>query len=100
MRRFARTFPFSKPRAHLWQGLYHWLNGRPRRAHKAWQAAIVEAERLNMPYERGLAHYQIGRHLYADDPARQEHLIHAEGVFTQLETAYDLERVQDALKEA
>ncbi len=50
-----------------------------------------------MPYEQGLAHYEIGRHLAVDDPARQAHLARAAEIFGQLEAAYDLRRVHEAL---
>jgi len=50
-----------------------------------------------MPYEQGLAHYEIGRHLPFDDPARQDHLSQARVVFTRLEANYDLRRAQQEL---
>ena len=99
MQRFAKVFLFGRPRAYLWQGWYHWLCGKARKACKAWQVAIVEAERLEMPYERGLAHYQIGRHLDAGDPTRREHLTRAAEIFASLETAYDLARVRAMLQQ-
>jgi hypothetical protein len=34
-----------------------------------------------MPYERGLAHYQIGRHLESSDPQRAAHLDEARQLF-------------------
>jgi hypothetical protein len=50
-----------------------------------------------MPYDLGLAHYEIGRHLPVSDPTKQEHLRHAEQIFSQLGAAWDLERAQNTL---
>ncbi len=52
-----------------------------------------------MPYEQGLAHYEIGRHLAVDDPIRREQLTQACEIFARLEATYDLERAQAALNE-
>lgn len=94
---FARVFPIAKPRAWLWQGAYEWLVNRRGKAHKLWQRSLDQAERLNMPYDLGLAHYEIGRHLPVSDPTKQEHLRHAEQIFSQLGAAWDLERAQNTL---
>ena len=97
LRKFARIFPIGQPRALLCQGRYEWLSGRPRKAHKTWQKSLAQATRLEMPYEQGLAHYEIGRHLPLDDPAQREHLKNARKIFTKLEARYDLIRTQHAL---
>ncbi len=93
-RKFTRVFPIGRPWFWLCQGLYEWLAGQPGRAHQAWQKSLIEAERLAMPYEQGLAHYEIGRHLVTADPARQMHLNYACDIFAQLEASYDLARAQ------
>ncbi len=97
LRKFARVFPIGQPRAWLWQGLYDWLAGKPDKAHRAWYKSLVVAERLAMPYEQGLAHYEIGRHLTPNDPARQAHLKRAREIFTRLEATYDLMCTQTVL---
>jgi class 3 adenylate cyclase/tetratricopeptide (TPR) repeat protein len=94
----ARVFPSSQPRAWLWQGVYDWIAGKPSKAYKAWHKSLAAAERLGMPYEEGLAHYEIGRHLPAGDSARREHLTRACEIFTRLEATYDLARAQEALQ--
>jgi tetratricopeptide (TPR) repeat protein len=98
LRRFARRFPIGQPRAWSHQGWADWLAGRPQRAHKAWQKSLSAAERLSMPYEQGLAHYEIGRHLDAQDPARRTHLTRACEILSQLGAAYELARAQVALR--
>jgi len=95
---FARVFPIGQPRAWLWHGLYEWLAGQPRQAMKAWRKTLAAAERLAMPYDQGLAHYEIGRH--ATGPERQEHLARARALFAQLGAAYDLARAEAAAKQA
>jgi class 3 adenylate cyclase/tetratricopeptide (TPR) repeat protein len=96
-RSFARVFPIGRPRALLWGGLYEWLAGKPARAQKAWQESLAMAQSLEMAYDEALAHYEIGRHTEAGDPARQEHLAHAGEIFDRLGAAYDLARAQEAL---
>jgi hypothetical protein len=99
LRKYARAFPAGQPRAWLWYGLYIWLSGQPAKAQRAWQKSLVLAERLAMPYEQGLARYEIGRHLALDDPARRVHLARAAEIFSQISAAYDLSRAQQALAE-
>jgi hypothetical protein len=98
LHRYARTFPIGQPRAWLAQGLYEWLRGRPAQAHKAWHKSMGAAERLAMPYDRALAHYEIGRHLDPAATARQFHLSRAHETFTQLNAAYDLARTNEAMQ--
>jgi len=91
---YKRVFPIGQPRAWLYQGQYDWLAGKQRKAHKAWRKSLEAAQRLAMPYEQGLTHYQIGRHLPADHTARQAHLSRAVELFTKLEATYYLERAE------
>jgi hypothetical protein len=37
-----------------------------------------------MPYEQGLSHYELGRHLKGDDPARAVHLTRSCELFEEL----------------
>jgi len=50
-----------------------------------------------MPCERGRAHYQIGRHLPARDPARQAHLTRAGDIFADIGALQELAQVQAAI---
>ncbi|MBI1878215.1 MAG: hypothetical protein HYR94_08320 [Chloroflexi bacterium] len=97
LRQYARAFPIGQARAWLWQGLYHWLSGQPARAYSAWQKSLAAAERLTMPYEQALALYEMGRHLPAAEPKRRAYLSRAAEGFEQLDAAYDLARVRQAL---
>ena len=99
LRRYARRYPIGRPRAWLYQGWYDWLSGKARKARKAWRKSLAEAQASAMPYEEGLAHYEIGRHLPAGDPARQEHLSCAVEIFTRLGAAYNLTRANEVLRD-
>lgn len=91
---YARVFPIGLPRAYLWQASFEWLSGRPHLARQLWAKSLTAARRLGMPYAEGLAHYELGRHLPPDDPARTEHLDRAAEIFGQLGATYDLQRIQ------
>ncbi len=96
LRDFAKVFPIGRPRARLYQGRMRWLSGRARPAQRCWHKSLTLATKLDMPYEQGLAHYEIGRHLLEGDPDRQTHLARAGEIFERLGAAYDLARVQQA----
>jgi hypothetical protein len=56
-----------------------------------------------MPYERGLAHLEIGQHLPASGAsltAREQHLAQAWGIFIKLGASPDLARVEQAVQAA
>lgn len=97
--RYAWSYPIGRPQTWLWRGLYHWLSGQPQRAQITWQRALAEAQRLRMPYDQALAHYEIGRHLAAGDPNRLAHLSQAADIFAGLEAGFDLARVRAALED-
>ena len=98
LHKFARVFPIGRTRAWLWKGLYFWLAGKGSKAMGAWQKGLAAARKLEMPYDEGLLHYEIGRHLDAPDPARKEHLARACEIFERLGASYDLERAQARLE--
>ena len=92
LHRYASVFPIGQPRAWLWQGRYEWLAGSARQAQAAWQKSLAAGERLAMPYEQGLTHYEIGRH--AAGAERQLPLAQAIEIFTRLGAAYDADRAR------
>ncbi len=96
LERFARLFRMARPMLLLRQGNDAWLRGHRAAATRAWHRCLVEAERLTMPYERALAHYEIGRHAPPDDPIRQRSLQEAIAGFGSLGAAYDLQSARDA----
>ncbi len=92
-------FLIGRPRAWLFQGVYERLTGRLAKAHTSWARSLAAAARLAMPYDQGLAHYEMGQHLATDDPARQRHLTSACTLFSRINASYDLARAQDALQQ-
>ncbi|MGH2592281.1 MAG: AAA family ATPase [Anaerolineae bacterium] len=95
-RHYARIYTIGRPRAWLLQGWYDWLSGDRRRAAQAWRKSLSVAGQLDMPYEEGRAHYEIGRHLDARDPARAQHLSWAGEVFDRIGAVYEAARAQAA----
>jgi hypothetical protein len=82
LQHFARTYPIAQPRSWLWWGLYHWLDHKPAQARWAWRKSLVAAQKLAMPYDEALAHYEFGRH--ATGAEREMNLAHANEIFDQL----------------
>jgi hypothetical protein len=57
----------------------------------------MAAHQLHMPYEQGLAHYEIGRHLPSSHPQQQEHLQQALTLFARVGALSALARTQEIL---
>jgi class 3 adenylate cyclase/tetratricopeptide (TPR) repeat protein len=93
LRRYAGVFPVGRPRTALLAGRHDWLRSRRDAAMQSWDRAIQLAEGLSMPYEQGLAHYEIARHLEPTDPARANHLAVSRDLFSGLHASRDLARV-------
>lgn len=87
LRKFARTYPIAKARALLWQGLYDWLNGKPRSAQKNWQKSLAAAQKMSMPYDEALVYGEMGRHAAGSE--RDLNLAHANEIFGRLGVALD-----------
>jgi tetratricopeptide (TPR) repeat protein len=94
---FAKMHPVGHPLAWLYQGLAHWLAGKARKARRCWSESLAAAERLAMPYEQGLAHYELGRWAEYSDPQRREHLSRAAELFQQTAAKHDLTLAEKAL---
>jgi hypothetical protein len=90
--RFGRVFRIGQPRALLLVGLHRWLSGRPGAAHRAWNRSLELGESLDLSYDQGMAHYEIGRHLAVDDPYRHEHLAQAVEIFGKTEADFALKQ--------
>lgn len=93
--RFALIFPLARPITLIYLGQEAWLRGRRRLAQRRWQRALSIARRMEMPYEQGYAHLQIGRHLTGVE--RHTHLKAAAAIFARLGAAYDLGIVEGLL---
>ena len=95
LRAFAKVFPASRPHVYRVEGWHAWQQRRHDKARHYWMRAIAEADRFNKIYEKGLAHYDIGRF----DPRGAGHLQRALEIFERLGLEYH-ERRTRALIEA
>lgn len=97
LRTYTFLFPIGAPGLQLCSGLRHWLAGKPAPARVAWRRSLSAAQRLGMPYEEGLAWYELGRH--AEGATRQEALSQAIEIFTHLGATYELGQAEAAAAE-
>ena len=96
-RRFAKIFPFGKAQAQLWRGRYLHLAGKPAKARAAWERCIEASEALSTPYERGRAHYEMGRVLPRGDLDRRRHLDQALALLEPLAAMWEVQRIRKLL---
>jgi tetratricopeptide (TPR) repeat protein len=89
LHQFARTYPIARSRSLLWQGLYDWLNGNPRSAHKNWQKSLAAAQKMSMPYDEALAYREIWRHAIGVE--RETNLARANEIFERLGVLLDVD---------
>ena len=78
--KYASFFPVGKPAFLLYKGRLVWLMGSRAKAQELWLRACSTAESLGMPAYEALAHREIGQHLPAEDPSREEHLRRAQAI--------------------
>ncbi|HKZ84965.1 MAG TPA: AAA family ATPase [Anaerolineae bacterium] len=96
LRTFARTFPIGRPALLRLQGVYAWLDGKPKEAMQAWQKSLTEAERLSMPHSQARAHYEIARRTSGAD--REHHAARAVEIFERLGMVHDLALARALMK--
>lgn len=89
LHKFARTYPIARARSLLWQGLYDWLDGKPRSAQKNWQKSLSAAQKMSMPYDEALVYREIGRHAAGSE--RDLNLARANEIFGRLGVALTVE---------
>jgi class 3 adenylate cyclase/tetratricopeptide (TPR) repeat protein len=96
MGKFAGVFPLGVPRLKVYQGWFHWLDGKPERARTQWETALADAERLNMPYEQARALMCLGQHILSGEEKARA-LKDALELFNRLEVQYEAERIKTLL---
>lgn len=94
LHRYAGVFPIGRPRHAILAGSQSWLLGKRGDALRSWRRGLTIATDLSMPYEQGLAHYEIGRHLDVADAEREAHLRAAREIFNGLGAARLLEMLE------
>ena len=91
VRRFALIYPIGRPRAWLCRGRYHLLSGDRRAAARAWLRCITEADRLDMPYEAGLAYLALAQ-ASGDSAPVAPYATRAAAILDDLGVVYDVPR--------
>jgi tetratricopeptide (TPR) repeat protein len=94
---YGRVFPFAKPAALLWSGVYHFMCGRQLRGLRMLHEAAQRAEALAMPYEQGRAYLEMGLRLRVDDVQGRRLLRRAREIFARIGAGMDLARVEAEL---
>ncbi len=94
LHKFSRVFPIGLPRELMYSGTRSWLDGEKDKAYQTWKKSLDEAIQRKMPYDQGMIHFEIGRHLEAGDPTRKVHLDRALEIFGELKAGADLARVR------
>jgi hypothetical protein len=94
LRKFAQIFPIALPRAWAWWGWFQYLAQRRGPARRSWRLALQHAERLNMQYEQGLIHREIGRRATIGTNLREVHLQRADEIFARLGAIDDRSRLK------
>ncbi|MFN2160368.1 MAG: hypothetical protein ACK2TW_10485 [Anaerolineales bacterium] len=100
---FARLFPFAMTQSWLCRGRYEWLIGKKDNALQSWSKSLSYATEMDVRYQQGLAHYEIGSHLAAgeigpDGSGASAHLQRAYQIFAALDAVYDLNRTITGLE--
>jgi hypothetical protein len=98
LRRYALVFPIGGPAAWRYHGRLTWQEGKTQTALRAWRRSLVEAQRLEMPYDEGLAHAELGLRLPPTDSRRRDHLVRGIAILARLGARADLERVISAAR--
>jgi class 3 adenylate cyclase/tetratricopeptide (TPR) repeat protein len=86
---FTLPFPIAKARLNLLLGRYYALTGKTSAVLPALRKSLEEAERLNLPYDRALAHLELSKHV-ADAAEQEKHREAARVLFAETGAAYEL----------
>jgi len=84
-RRFRQSYPLSESRLMVWEGLYQQVRGKPKQAKKLWQAALLAAQKRQMPYDEALAYFYMDK--YGDKSLLQK----AATLFQEIGALWDYE---------
>ena len=93
MRGFARVLPFARPKYWLFRGRAERLQGRTKRARRAFDKGLALAERSGFTWDEGLLHLELARMLDLADPERALHLAEAAHAFEKVGSRHDLDRM-------
>jgi len=85
--------PLHSPKAIRLQGTYEWLNGQPATAQKWWTRSLATAERMDLKFDAGKIHLEMGRQL-----GERTHLEKAEAIFEEIGAELDLAKARELLR--
>jgi len=88
---FGKIYPVARPRAALLRGQYLMLNDKQNLAHSCFRRSLTTARTLQMPYEEGLALYELGKASKSYHEATR-YIQHALKNFELVGAAYDVGR--------
>ena len=91
--RSAKVKRLFLPEAIRLQGNYQWLRRKPSFAKKCWERSLGLAEEMDMRYELGMTHLEMGRRL-----KDRGHLEQAEKIFADIGAEFDLAQTRKLLK--
>jgi tetratricopeptide (TPR) repeat protein len=97
LKRYGGVFPIGRPRAATLEGRRQWLAGNRRAAIRSWQRALTLARDLDMDYEEGLAHLELGRRQESASGDRATHLGAAIELFGRLDAGRALRAASAAV---
>lgn len=81
------------PKAMRLRGTYEWLCSKPAAAQKWWQKSLIEAERMNLKYDIGMIHLEMGQRL-----GEREHLEQAVAIFAAIGADMDLAKARELMQ--
>lgn len=88
-----KAFLPGAPEAMLLQGRYEWLRGKPTAAQKWWNKSLAQAERMDLRYDKGKTHFEMGQRL-----GEREHMEAAAQIFSEIGAELDLARTRKLLE--
>jgi tetratricopeptide (TPR) repeat protein len=91
LKAFTLPFPIAIPRLNRLRGRYYALTGKTSAVVPALRKSLEEAERLNLRYDRALAHVELSRHV-TDAAERKKHQEAAKVLLTEAGAAYEMQR--------
>ena len=91
--RFHLMYPSCAMTHALHRGRLLLVQGKPDPARRAWQRGIAAARKIARPYDEGLLHCALARHLPPGDPAATTHAAEARHLFESVGAHGALARV-------
>jgi hypothetical protein len=91
LKQFARSFPYSRPRSLLWEGIFARHEGSPEKARKLWLRGLERARELQMPYDEAVILLELGSE--TAEATSTEYLEQARAIFSELGAVHELNRL-------